>query len=103
MKKQIEVKQKKEVYYCDICGKQLSKHRKCEICGRDVCQECSIFFDWDILKPDAFEGDYPSVMCVECWDKGKKYRDKILELREECEKKEEELISEWKNNINNPV
>ena len=42
-------------------------------------------------------------MCVECWNKGKKYRDKILELREECEKKEEELISEWKNNINNPV
>ena len=86
---------------CDFCkgvspeGEKLHYLRKrvqpCLICGRDVCRMCGGAYDSDYLEPDHYIGDYPSYVCNECWEIGKKYIAQILELRNV----EEKLMDEW--------
>lgn len=89
-----------KTYICDKCGKstksQVNSYRKCSMCEKLFCRACIIAYDWDILLPGEFYGDYPDYMCQSCWDKGVNYIPKIKKVREEFDKKEEVLINLWK-------
>lgn len=89
-------------YVCDSCGKKTKvegKFKKCPMCGKLFCPDCLVLFDWDILKENSWYTDYPDYMCRDCWNKGKKYREKIIDLRKECEEKEDQLLKEWKGAV----
>lgn len=71
---------------CDFCGKEITREysdKKCVMCGRHVCSQCSGYID--------YSGDYSDHTCKECWDIGTSYRSKIIELEEEAEN----LELEW--------
>jgi len=53
-------------------------------------------YDWDILEPNDFHGDYPDYMCKKCWSKGANYMHQIKTIKEEADKKTEELMNLWK-------
>jgi len=74
-----------EEVICDICGTEKA-YRKCEVCGRDVCQNCNIelykrktlktktsverpeyFSDLFGLLPTIEEHEYLCTMCKECF------------------------------------
>jgi ribosomal protein L37E len=88
-------------YICDRCGEKITHmyaSRQCEICGRDVCQKCSYWFemDWSLLSPHNFSSDHPDACCVVCWNDGAEIRKKIMESRDQQETEEYDLIQEWK-------
>jgi len=38
------------VHVCELCGKEISEHWKvsrCSYCGREICPDCTEFFDGD--------------------------------------------------------
>lgn len=83
------IKQKVIVYKCDDCDKN-SKGKKCCMCGKDLCDACTIFDDEDW-------SDYPDRYCNNCWNViGKKYRDKIEQLENEIEM----LQDKWQEEVN---
>lgn len=89
---QIEVSKEeitKYLYRCDICGKDSVHRRVCSICGRDICYDCTRFEPRDM-------GDYPAKYCIECFDIGKKYLDKISVEQEKFDATVEKLENEWR-------
>ena len=93
------------VITCDFCGDERSVYgiiKKCKLCGRDTCWHCSIHLDFpccNLLQPNFF-GDYCDYVCKECWSKGENIREAIMKSRDKQEKKEDELLVEWKRLIN---
>lgn len=77
-------------YICDLCGKEVAHHRVCSICGRDICSVCTKFGHRD-------RGDYPEKYCVNCFQIGQKYLDKISAEEEKCEVIVENIEQEWKD------
>ena len=86
---------------CDLCGTEnknrYSGIKRCQICGKDVCSDCSeqVDIDCNLNTPHNYS-DYPSYICKPCWKKGKEFRKKIMIVRDRAEKYEEELWKEWK-------
>lgn len=88
------------IYICDNCGatsKSGGSYHKCSMCGKLFCRNCMVVFDWAILKEGEFSGDYPDYMCKNCWENGKNYREKIIDIRAEADAKEEALIESWRS------
>jgi hypothetical protein len=90
-----------KIYGCDVCKTEYTTYPrnlgKCYICGRDVCQHCSHWFEpgCNLLNP-SFDGDHPEWICNECWDKGKFYRLIIQQIRDKAEAAEEAEWVKWK-------
>ena len=85
----------KEIYICDICGKETNHIKKCYFCERDICwsncnKHCS--------KDDPTEiGDYPARFCPICYKlRFEKYNKEINEIQEEADKKIELIIKKIK-------
>jgi hypothetical protein len=85
----------KEIYTCDICGKEREHVLTCIICDRHVCSGGynSHCFHND---PDCF-GDYPDQYCLICYDlRFKKYGKEIDQIESEADKKKELIIQKIK-------
>ncbi len=72
----------------------MSHLRTCFICGRDICEDCTV-------HDDRTFGDYPTKYCKECWDIGEEYRNKMRDLQIECDEKTENLEIGWRNKARN--
>lgn len=84
------VEQKIVDVICDICGAN-AKGRQCRICGRDIC---NIHAHWEY---DRYGGDYSEKYCIECWEIGKPYRDKLEELEKKYGSEIARVEEEWKS------
>ena len=78
----------KKTYFCDICTKQMDKYRKCAICKKDLCREHAVY--------DYGEGDSYEVYCIDCWNIGKDFRQKMKEEDERSYKIQEDLDKKWR-------
>lgn len=78
----------KETYFCDICKEKMTKFRKCAICKRDICMMHA--------RCDYGEGDSYDVYCIDCWNIGKSFRQKMEEESERSYKVIENLDKEWR-------
>lgn len=96
MIKKIEVKTTKIEHhtFCDDCEKESFISSRCEMCGKDLCNNCYGHVN-DTL------GDYPEVYCKACWTIGEKYRTKIIELKVEINKLEKEWREEGREKFKN--
>ena len=98
-----------EVYItvCDVCFSEFKPYQtggECHMCGKDVCGECSIMFDFeefdrDMLDPEHFQDDTWHFFCKKCWLDGLKYRKRIQQLRDAHLKEETKLFKAWKKLI----
>lgn len=79
----------KYCYRCDLCGKDSLDRRTCNICGRDICSDCTKFEPRDV-------GVYPSKYCPDCFNIGKKYLDLISREQEKFDATVERLEREWR-------
>lgn len=86
MKKEITETYQTTKYYCDICGE--STHKSCHVCNKDICSNHRI-------ADDRSMGDYADYYCQVCWDIGKPYREKQLELQLKKEAEVDELEKQW--------
>lgn len=77
--------------FCDICGVDVDRytHSICDKCGRDICRNC--------VGNIEEIGDSRYDICVECWNKGEKYRSRIKELEDEIDSENEKWENECKN------
>jgi hypothetical protein len=93
-----------ESVFCDCCGKEIKKGvfinpKKCERCGRDICDGCKTSFP--SLNSSSSYG-FPVKVCPECLELTKKYEEEVDKLKEELEsfqdqiyQKMEEKRREW--------
>lgn len=94
MKKETEVTKKYvvEEYYCDECGKPAKNSWGnpyiCCVCKRHFCDDHIVFDNRD-------SGDYPNKYCNHCWDIGKRYRDDIVKIDDECCERIDKKNEEW--------
>ena len=104
-KEEIVTETSKKIHtYCDICNKesqyQYSGIKKCLICGKDVCFDCAIkvdnLYESDLSIENNYYGDHPCYICKKCWSEGNDIRQYIMSIRNESEKRIEELIENWK-------
>ncbi len=51
-------------YYCDLCDSELDSHTVCNICGKDVCPNCSEELDYLVLH--ALNPYQTFQMCFDC-------------------------------------
>ena len=91
---------KRYTYICDSCGKDSKDNRFlriCYICGRQICRDCTNWFEADsnLLSPN-WHSDYPDSVCDECWDRGKTFREQIQTIRDKSDQEEIDLWSAWK-------
>jgi len=90
-------KEKKEIeinhIFCDDCGIDIThNNRRCAICGKDVCNKCVGYYEYD--------GDYTTNYCKSCWIAGEKYREEIKEYENiisQIEDKIENIHDKWIN------
>lgn len=71
-------------YGCDVCGTDMAKRYVCCMCEKDLCRKCMIYNPEDT-------GDYPDVLCKECWDLGDEFRKE----RDRLEQKIDEAYAKW--------
>lgn len=76
-------------YTCDICGKPASG-RKCHICTIDICEQHTH------REPDKWGGDYSDKFCIECWEIGKPFREKMEEVENRLYNEVGNINKEWK-------
>ena len=90
MKKEVKVEyfKVKEDVICDICGKFMDGgrgSRECNCCERDICDDCTLV-----------DKKLQHSICIKC----KEYKDKIINLSNDFDRKSEELRKwyreEWK-------
>ena len=96
-----ETKQQQEVIikkkYCDICETEIERGlacsaAKCEICGRDLCEDC---IGWE----KNTSGDYREVYCKSCWNEGEYHRVEIRKFEKWIEVAHENWIIQAKEAI----
>lgn len=75
---------------CDICDGDKPTKRKCHICSRDICEECTVHDTRDT-------GDYLRRYCRPCWVLGNEYLERILRIKHEFERIVEGIENEWHN------
>jgi hypothetical protein len=85
---------------CDVCGKEGSRYsaiHPCFICGIDVCWACSNATDYlNTDCRDSYCGDYPTYhVCNKCWDGGKEFREKLIDLTKKYDTDFELIELEW--------
>jgi len=77
----------KTLYFCDCCGKEITKisrRYKCKMCKRDICSDCVH------IENTTYEWQYS--YCHECWNCGIDIRAQIDSL----EKQKSLLHFTWK-------
>ena len=97
MRERITVPVEKYIYKCDICGKECDGN-SCVICGREICRACTIYhevYECDLRNENEYNSDYPKRICRSCWDMGKTFRERMMEVREAAQKEEEEIMQAW--------
>jgi hypothetical protein len=84
----------KEVYVCDICGKESSYMSKCVRCGRHICS--GTFSKCYHSDPNEF-GDYPDQYCPICYDlQFVKYKNDIKSIEITAESEVEKILQKIK-------
>jgi uncharacterized protein Yka (UPF0111/DUF47 family) len=88
---EVTVKQK----YCDDCGVKINRTMacsvaKCEICGKDLCDNC-------VAHEDKSYDDYRIVFCSKCWTIGEKYRNEIKKLETEIDRLTNEYVEKCRS------
>ena len=76
-KKEEQITITKTIYICDVCNDEVNHIQVCNICGKDICENCSVDDYTNIIDNDHS----PDYYCKSCWDKGKEYRDEITRLK----------------------
>ena len=76
--------------YCDVCEIEIKKDTfssavTCEICHKDLCNNC-VGHEADMI------GDFREVYCKTCWEVGESYRDAIKKHEDEIDR----LNDEWR-------
>ena len=86
------------VLKCDRCSRESMRMSICEICGRDVCHECSYRFGFyfSLIEPD-FDSNWPFHVCKICWGAGSDIRQEIIDQRNFIEQGEARLLKRWKD------
>lgn len=79
---------------CDLCNNTITHVRQCNICKRDMCDNCTV-------RDDRNFTDYPTKYCKECWEIGKKYMAEMVSLQTACDIKIENLDVGWRNKARN--
>lgn len=77
-------------YTCDLCGARASG-RKCCICGIDVCDEHAH------REYDKWGGDRSDKYCVDCWEIGEPFREKMKETENRLYNEVDNINKEWRN------
>lgn len=71
-----------EIEHCPYCG--VTKHLRCSFCRRKVHETV-----WPDNKNDFYalkhNDRYSYVVCVECWEKGERWPEPVVETSEEEE------------------
>ncbi len=80
--REIIIQEKKTVFYCDICGKdldnELTYHNHCRLCGKTMCSECAnkgLQIDVSIIQPTYW-------ICPNCKEYRKSDVDRLYHLRD---------------------
>jgi hypothetical protein len=85
-------------YCCDFCSFSTAHNKaptkftpimECDACGRHVCSGHRKYYKESWV--DSHKGMY----CIECWDLGEKYRDKMISVQNEAWEKENDLRLAW--------
>lgn len=85
----------KYFYKCDLCGTLSTYKRSCNICGKDICYNCTKF---DPRSPGMGDtGNYPEKYCLSCFNIGKKYIDRMNKEQEKFDTLIEEIEQEWRD------
>ncbi len=97
MKKQVtrttparaEVVETVNITLCDVCdGKRLG-HYRCKVCGRDVCNVCSV-------NSFTSGSDYIEKTCLLCYDLRETYMPQINVTESAQEAAEDKIRAAWK-------
>jgi len=91
MKKLIEKKTKVETIICDVCNdnnKEVEANHKCEICGRDICDDCVRHLSY--LEDST---GYIEYVCSYCKDILNVHQKEINNIREQYLENIDGLIS----------
>jgi len=101
MRKEIVQEVTNTIVTCDFCKTTNTRGvswpiRQCKICERDVCTKCAILTDCEYLKDNQYSSDYPDFYCKECWEKGEKEREAILDLRKALDEQESHFLTAWR-------
>jgi hypothetical protein len=75
---------------CDVCGEPTTRGaKKCEMCNRDLCRRCAVY-------DSSHCGDYMPFYCKTCWEAGKPFRERRVELEADHDRALEKLEADWK-------
>ena len=85
-------------YCCDFCSYSTTRNRtstgvtpimECDACGRHVCSGHRRFHKEPWV--DSHKGMY----CLECWEIGRRFRDRMISVQNAAWEKENELRLAW--------
>jgi len=72
--------------FCDVCNSgPLACSFICQICKRDICENCSEEESRTIL----------GIYCCDCWAIGKSFREEIKEIEEVARNRKKEIKKQW--------
>lgn len=86
-------------YCCDFCLFSTTHNKtstgitpimECDGCGRHVCSGHRMVYESPLFSDRR-------VYCLECWEIGKKYRDRMIQLQGDAWEKERNIRSTWHN------
>lgn len=88
------------IWTCDRCKREV-RIKVCPICYRDVCSECAVRHDdmCSYEEENTYVSDSPSYICRECWDKGKRFREGIQQVRSAADNSELALMKQWQDEM----
>jgi len=86
-------------YCCDFCQFSTTHNKtstgitpimECDGCDRHVCSGHRIIYESPLFSDRR-------VYCLECWDIGRKYRERMIQLQGEAWENEKNIRIEWHN------
>ena len=96
-----------ETVICDRCNSATGRAKKCLLCGRDVCWNCSVLTEnvtYSFSDHAGFDSDYPEHICKQCWTDIKplrlEYAVKIREAKDALESLEAEFTMKAQGVVN---
>jgi hypothetical protein len=92
---------------CDLCGKEKISLFKCNICGKEVCEQCSSEGNDEFEENGYYDGDYaPYRICKSCWKNGEsflseihQFQTKLSGITKKYDLLIEELVKNWKSKM----